>query len=308
MKTIFRLLIIAAIISFIRGPLNTLRSTHPDAWKEAVSTLETIPTIMGNMLSKELALVSKSESLTPSLHSSTSSSSSAQSGSDQSGQSAAPFSSSQGGTNGATSGDTPPQSKANKVNPDPFSINGRSASTQQPQAGANGGVSSLPSIASIFTNPVAGFSQWLTGLSSQSLPLKQVQVNGWTQADTGHILSHFSRLNPVVVLPKLKGLNEQWRTLEANGLPLTPQEKLDYVKLYNQSMALLQLKSSFYLNSSTDNKEMSLLTLLNQPHLKEDQVHVTLQDASTKKMLAQFTVQAKAKASPVMNLPAGTNL
>jgi len=52
MRTIFRLLIIAGLISYFRGPF---KAEHPVTYQEGLDTIKTIPHVLGQMLTNDLA-------------------------------------------------------------------------------------------------------------------------------------------------------------------------------------------------------------------------------------------------------------
>jgi hypothetical protein len=56
MRTIMRLLIIAGLISYFRGPFKT---EHPATYQQGMATIKTIPHVLGQMLTNELALLPK---------------------------------------------------------------------------------------------------------------------------------------------------------------------------------------------------------------------------------------------------------
>lgn len=63
MRTLLRLLIIAGLVSFFRGPFKT---EHPEAYQQSVTAIQTIPHLIGQMLTNDLALLPK-QSPSPSI-------------------------------------------------------------------------------------------------------------------------------------------------------------------------------------------------------------------------------------------------
>ena len=59
MRTIFRLLIIAGLISYFRGPF---KAEHPVTYQEGLDTIKTIPHVLGQMLTNDLTLLPQKSS------------------------------------------------------------------------------------------------------------------------------------------------------------------------------------------------------------------------------------------------------
>lgn len=301
-KTIIRLLIIAGIISFIRGPLNTYRSNHPKAWAEGMATIQTIPKVVGQMLNREVSFISNAQAPTP-----------------KKGDLASPPSPSKKGAifhsfkSFSSSKELPETSTSQQdsgtgnVAPSKRNTSSTQGVSPTPPGNLNSGsyfgsgsgkgnppTLSIPSLLStVFSNPI---SKWMSGLSSAANPFNQIQITGLSKTDTGHLIQHFGHINLITVIPKLTGLANQYKDLSKKGKPLTAQDKTAYVHLFDQTMSLLQLKPTFYLGSNSGQKGggISLISLLNQPALQKDQVHVMLRDSKTNQSLAQFVLKAKS--------------
>lgn len=306
MTTLVRLFLIVALIFVYKGPLQTYKSQHPQAWSEAIQTLKTIPQVMGSFLGREASLLPK----TP----------------PNSGLGGALDAQPSGTPNGTSNSSTNESSVASLLKlPALLSqlIKGQDSSfsndSKSPQANASNETPSPAGVQPNVSNHAAQdsgatdnsglniLSQFVAGIPSDKNPLNQVKVTGFSQSEANALVNHCVQLNLLKVIPELRTLSQQVVALEGQSRPLTATKKQDMVNVFNQSMALLQLTTQFYLSDHTGSAPVatSIQTLLNDPHLSKERVTIHVLD-QRQKTLAVFSVQEK-NTVPVVTLPQTTS-
>lgn len=278
MKTIVRLLLIAGIISLAKGPLQTFKTQNPAAWHEAMATLQSIPSAVGQLLVNDAALIPKSP---PSL--------------DQKGAG-------NQGLSSATQGNSAQGSVSN-----PNKNLAQSNSSAQPEQNpsvtdwfnrlAKAFSSSFRPSGTAHSNSAGALDQPLSQFSSLPMnegPFKNLEISGFTKTDTENLVIHCSELNLVSVLPKLEVLSSDAEAIDVKTAKLskTNQEKL--TAIYSQTMTLLAMNSTFYLTDQNNHlsNQISFSRLLTNG-LTTSPITVKLTDAKSHQVLAIFQVQPK---------------
>ncbi|WEG13147.1 hypothetical protein PU629_01950 [Pullulanibacillus sp. KACC 23026] len=280
MLTIVRLILIAGLIGFIYGPLQTYKANHPDQWKEAVNTMAAIPKVMGTIIKNEASLIPKTPPANGAI-----------SGSDASSQSG----------NTASAGKSAPASSDDSTSSldqlPSWLVGGSNDKSQSAPSNDGSGIQS--------TSPSSELnllSQWVMGGTSDESPLRNIAMSGLSQNEMDTLMKHCLDLNLSQVIPKLQKLSNQLSAIKLDSL--NSQDKQTIVKTYNETMSLLQLESTFYIKTSPKAQEtkMSFSNLLNQPDLNKDQVFISIKDPATHQTLADFSIQAK-ETVPVTTHP-----
>ncbi len=317
MKTIFRLLIIAGLVSFARGPLQTVRTEHPVAWREAMTTLKSIPQTVGQLLAHEAALLPSTPPSSSNQNTTTSDSKMGHTFGGTPSSNVANGSAQNSGANplNYASGASTPGASSSHVDSSQTAQGG--SSTRPPSvseashwilsafkalvtSNANSQSSSSNAVHSTASSDTtAALARIVSGSSLGQGALKNVQIDGFTHSDVTRVMTHVMGLDLMSVLPKLHTLSNQLSNLSVLNQPLSAHDQQEIMQDYSEAMSLLSMNSTFYLQKGADagRQNVSLSTLLNEPDLSKDQVTVRLKDAKTQTILAQFTIKAKPTSS-----------
>lgn len=284
MKTIVRLLLIAGIISFAKGPLNTFKTQNPEAWHEAMATLQSIPTTVGQLIAHDAALIPKSPPSLEQKGTENQGSSSATQGNSSQGSPSSP-------TKRVSQSDNSAQPGQNQSISDWFTQLVKafsSSSNSSGNTGPNGGAAVLNQ----------ALSQFGSAIPTNLGPFKNLEISGLTKTDTENLTLHCIQLNLISVLPQLEALSSNAETIDSNPNRFSKANQEKLTVLYTKTMKLLAMNSTFYLGDKNGvlSKEISFAKLLND-HQKNEPITVKLTDANSKKALAVFQVQVKPQSA-----------